>query len=114
MFVDEVIQTLFDPTGPDLHHLTQKNLKLDPASYAARVIRETYHAGGVTVWLGCPIRHTTALPQPTLPWTDTLLAAPSLVAQEPLCSSQYGSQGPNLSILLLQLVKKHRPAAVNH
>lgn len=66
------------PTGPELHHHTPWNLKLDAGSWAARVIRGTHHAGGVTVWLRCPIRHTTEWPQPTPARTNTPVAAPSL------------------------------------
>lgn len=51
------------PTGPELHHHTPWNLKPDAGSWAARVIRGTHHAGGVTVWLRCPIRHTTDRPR---------------------------------------------------
>ena len=52
------------PTEPALNHHTPRNLKLEAGSWAARVIRGTHHAGGVTVWLRCPIRHTTDRPQP--------------------------------------------------
>lgn len=59
-----------NPTGPELGHHTPWNLKPDAGSWAARVIRGTHHAGGVTVWLRCPIRHTTDRPQPTPAWTQ--------------------------------------------
>lgn len=52
-------------TGPELHHHTPWNLKPDAGSWAARVIRGTHHAGGVTVWLRCPIRHTANLAHTT-------------------------------------------------
>lgn len=84
------------------------NLKPDAGSWAARVIRGTHHAGGVTVWLRCPIRHTTDRPQPSLAWTDTLVSGLSLgqsqAAWGPLYSSLYGSPGSNLSIRLRRLL----------
>ncbi|KAK1878200.1 Leucine-rich repeat and calponin like domain containing protein 1 [Dissostichus eleginoides] len=66
------------PTGPELHDHTPWNLKPDTGSWAARVIRGTHHAGGVTVWLRCPIRHTTDRPQLTPAWTDIPVVALSL------------------------------------
>lgn len=98
----------FGPSRLEPYHHTPWNLKLSSGSWAARVIRRTHHADGVTVWLKCPIRHTTDWPQPTLPWIDTLFAAPSLgqsqVAQGPLYRSLYGSHGCNLSIHLERLL----------
>lgn len=76
------------PTGPELRYHTPWNLKPDAGSWAAIVIRGTHHAGSVTVWLRCPIRHSIAQPQPTPAWADTQVTAPSLVwsqgAQRPL------------------------------
>lgn len=98
----------FSPTGPEPHHHNPWNLKPDAGSWAARVIRGTHHAGGVTVWLRCPIRHSTDWLQPTLPRTDarfaTLSPGWSRVARGPLYRRLYGSHGYNLSIHLQRLV----------
>lgn len=95
-------------TRPELHHHTPWNLKPDAGSWTARVIRGTHHAGGVTVWLRCPIRHTTERPRPTPAWTNTPVAALSLgrsqAARGPLYRSLYGSHGSNLSIRLRRLL----------
>ncbi|TNN68903.1 hypothetical protein EYF80_020938 [Liparis tanakae] len=66
------------PTEPELHHHGPWNLKPDAGSWAARVIRRTHHAGGVTVWLRCPIRHTADRPRLTPGWADNPVAALSL------------------------------------